>query len=247
MDSLNFYSVIIGTELLNGRREDKHFSFLNSQLRDRGLRHEANFVINDNPPLMQKVFKMIASDPKSVMFCFGGIGSTPDDYTRDVASKAFTDGVLQTNEKALELIKSEFGDEAYPHRVKMADIPKGAKLLDNVVNRVPGFYIDDRFFFTPGFPSMAHPMVLWALDNLFETKKAKYFCGFTADCSENDIIDIMQKLPKDIELSSLPKIVGDRKSVEIYLSSYDDKKLKTWCDFFKNEMRKIDKKYFNEY
>ncbi len=247
MDSHNFYSVIIGTELLNGRREDKHFSFLNKALRQRGLRHEASFVINDNPPLMKRVFQMIAKDPKSVMFCFGGIGSTPDDYTRKVAADAFTDGILETNQEALTLIKTEFKDEAYPHRVKMADIPKNAKLLENVVNRVPGFYLENRFFFTPGFPSMAKSMVLWALDNLFEKKADKFSCGFKADCSENDIIDIMQALPKDLELSSLPKIEGDKKTVDIYLAHFDKNELKKWCDFFKNEMDKIGKKYSQEY
>ncbi len=247
MKTYNFYSVIIGTELLNGRREDKHFNFINSALRARGLRHEGNFVINDNPPLMEKVFKMIALDPNSVMFCFGGIGSTPDDYTREVAARAFTCGVLKTNKEALELIKDEFGSEAYPHRIKMADIPEDAKLLENVVNRVPGFYIDDRFFFTPGFPSMAHPMVTWALDNLFDKKADKYTCGFKADCSENDLIDIMTALPKDIELSSLPKIENDKKTVDIYLASYDKAKLMKWYDFFKSEMNKLGKRYLNEY
>jgi molybdopterin-biosynthesis enzyme MoeA-like protein len=247
MSSYKFYSVIIGTELLNGRREDKHFTFLNKALRQRGLRHEANFVINDNPPLMKRVFEMIAEDKNSVMFCFGGIGSTPDDYTRKVAADTFTCRALKTNQEALELIKDEFGDEAYPHRVKMADIPEGAKLLENVVNRVPGFYLEDRFFFTPGFPSMAHPMVLWALDNLFEKKADKFSCGFKADCSENDIINIMEALPSDIELSSLPKIEGDKKTVDIYLAHEDEIELKKWCKFFKSEMDKIGKRYFGEY
>jgi len=247
MDSHNFYSVIIGTELLNGRRKDKHFDFLNNALRERGLRHEANFVINDNPSLMKRVFEMIAKDPKSVMFCFGGIGSTPDDYTRKVASDAFTNGVLETNTEALKLIKDEFKDEAYPHRVKMADIPKDAKLLENVINRVPGFYLRNRFFFTPGFPSMAHPMVLWALDNLFERKADKFSCGFKADCSENDLIDIMQTLPEELELSSLPKIEGNKKTVDIYLAHTNKDELKKWCTFFKKEMDKIDKRYSQEY
>ncbi|MFK5881125.1 MAG: molybdopterin-binding protein [Sulfurospirillum sp.] len=247
MDSHNFYSVIIGTELLNGRREDKHFSFFNKLLRERGLRHEANFVINDNPALMKRVFEMIAKDPKSVMFCFGGIGSTPDDYTRKVAALAFTCGVLKTNQEALKLIKDEFEDEAYPHRVKMANIPQGAKLLENIVNRVPGFYLEDRFFFTPGFPSMAHHMVLWALDNLFEKKADKFSCGFKADCSENDLIDIMEELPEDLELSSLPKIEGDKKTVDIYLAHKDRQILEQWCSFFKKKMDEVDKKYSNEY
>jgi molybdopterin-biosynthesis enzyme MoeA-like protein len=242
MKEHNFYSVIIGTELLNGRREDKHFKFLNQALRDRGLKHAGSFVINDDIVLMQNTFEMIKKDSKSVMFCFGGIGSTPDDYTREVAAKSFTCKPLQTNQEALNLIIDEFKDGAYPHRIKMADIPQGAKLLENVVNHVPGFYLENRFFFTPGFPSMAHPMITWALDNLFEKKEDKFYCEFKADCSENDLIDIMESLPKDLELSSLPKIQGDKKTVDIFIAHKDKEELEKWCIFFKNEMKKAGKK-----
>ncbi len=242
MQEYNFYSVIIGTELLNGRREDKHFSFLNKALRNRGLKHAGNFIINDDTALMERIFEMIKKDPKSVMFCFGGIGSTPDDYTREVAANAFTNGVLETNQEAANLIKDEFREGAYPHRIKMANIPKDAKLLQNEVNRVPGFYLEDRFFFTPGFPSMAYPMVTWALDTLFEKKQDKFTCEFKADCSENDLIDIMEALPKDLELSSLPKIDGNKKTVDIFLAHTNKKELEKWCSFFKKEMDKIGKK-----
>ncbi len=241
MKEYNFYSVIIGTELLNGRREDKHFKFLNQVLRDRGLKHAGSFIINDDTALMERVFEMIKKDPKSVMFCFGGIGSTPDDYTREIAAKSFTCEPLQTNQEALSLIIEEFKDGAFPHRIKMANIPKGAKLLKNIVNRVPGFYLQNRFFFTPGFPSMAHPMITWALDNLFEKKEDKFSCEFRADCSENDLINIMESLPKELELSSLPKIQGNKKTVDIFLAHKNKEQLDKWCSFFKCEMKKLDK------
>ncbi len=247
MNTYNFYSVIIGTELLNGRREDKHFSFINKELRERGLNHAGSFIIVDSPPLMKRVFEMIKEDPKSVMFCFGGIGSTPDDYTRKVAAEVFTCSELQTNKGALNLIKEEFGDEAYPHRIKMADIPENAQLLENIVNKVPGFYLEDRFFFTPGFPSMSWSMIKTVLDTKFEKKQKLYSCGFNVKTSENDLINIMEALPKNIDLSSLPKIEGNKKSVEIYLANKDKNELEKWCNFFKNEMKKLNIKYNNEY
>ena len=60
---VNFYSVIIGTELLNGRRKDAHFSFLNEQLLKRGWEHKASFVIADDTQLMLNIFNLIKSDP----------------------------------------------------------------------------------------------------------------------------------------------------------------------------------------
>ena len=120
---VNFYSVIIGTELLNGRRKDAHFAFLNQQLLSRGWEQKASFVINDNTNLMENIFNLIKSDPNSVMFCFGGIGATPDDYTREVAGKVFTSGAMEFHEEAKTRIINQFADEAYPHRINMAYLP----------------------------------------------------------------------------------------------------------------------------
>ena len=171
LEKPNFYSVIIGTELLNGRRKDAHFAFLNQQLLSRGWEQKASFVINDDTNLMENIFNLIKSDPNSVMFCFGGIGSTPDDYTRQIAANAFTNGAMEFHETALENILTKFGQEAYPHRINMAYLPINAKLLKNVVNNVSGFYLDDRFFFTPGFPSMSQAMVVEALNKLYPKHK----------------------------------------------------------------------------
>ncbi len=219
---INFYSVIIGTELLNGRRKDAHFSFLNEQLLLRGWTHKASFVIEDDVKLMENIFNLIKADESSVMFCFGGIGSTPDDYTREIASKVFREGKSEYHEKAKELILNQFGDESYPHRIEMAYLPINAKLLKNVVNNVPGFYLDDRFFFTPGFPSMSQSMVIEALDRYYKKNSLeKYRLTLTAFCGENDLIDIMKKLPEDVELSSLPKLIDGKRSVVLSLSSYN--------------------------
>jgi len=91
----NFYSVIIGTELLNGRRKDAHFAFLNEQLLKRGWTHKASFVIEDDTKLMENIYNLIKADKNSVMFSYGGIGATPDDYTRQIAAKVFREGEME--------------------------------------------------------------------------------------------------------------------------------------------------------
>ena len=230
---VNFYSVIIGTELLNGRRNDAHFSFLNKQLLQRGWEQKASFVINDDSKLMFDIFNLIKSDPNSVMFCFGGIGATPDDYTREVAGKVFTNGKMEFHEEAKNRILNQFGDESYPHRINMAYLPINAKLLKNVVNNVAGFYLEDRFFFTPGFPSMSQAMVIEALDKLYpKSNLEKYRLVMTIETSENDLIDTMKKIPSHIELSSLPKIIGDRRKVVISLAGYDKDEVEKYFKLF---------------
>lgn len=217
---MNFYSVIIGTELLNGRRKDAHFSFLNEELLKRGWLHKASFIIEDDTNLMKSIFNLIKEDKNSVMFCFGGIGATPDDYTRAIAAEIFTENKMEYNKKAKELIINEFADEAYPHRIEMSHLPIDAKLLKNVVNNVPGFYLENRFFFTPGFPSMSQSMIIEALDKYYlKNCIEKYRSTLVASCGESDLIDIMKKIPSNIELSSLPRLKGENREVEISLSS----------------------------
>lgn len=232
----NFYSVIIGTELLNGRRKDAHFTFLNEQLLKRGWTHKASFVIEDDTKLMENIYKLIKADENSVMFSYGGIGATPDDYTRQIAAKVFRDGEMEYHEKAQELIINQFADEAYPHRIEMGNLPINAKLLKNVVNNVAGFYLDDRFFFTPGFPSMSQSMVIEALDKHYSKNDlVKYRKTLTAFCGENDLISLMKELPSEIELSSLPKIIDDKRQVVLSLSSLEqtllDNSFQEFIDF----------------
>lgn len=244
LEKPNFYSVIIGTELLNGRRKDAHFAFLNQQLLSRGWEHKASFVINDDINLMENIFNLIKNDPNSVMFCFGGIGATPDDYTREIAGKVFTSGAMEFHEEAKNRIINQFGDEAYPHRINMAYLPINAKLLKNVVNNVAGFYLEDRFFFTPGFPSMSQAMVIEALDKLYpKSNLKKYRLVMTIETSENDLIDTMKKIPSHIELSSLPKIIGDKRKVVISLAGYDKDEVEKYFGMFVDYCEKNEKEF----
>lgn len=234
---MNFYSVIIGTELLNGRRVDAHFSFLNKELLKRGWTHKASFVIKDEPPFMEAIFRLIKEDENSVMFCFGGIGATPDDYTRQSAANVFTNGNMEVNIGAKEAILDKFGNDAYPNRIQMANLPLDAKLLKNVVTNVPGFYLQNRFFFVPGFPSMAQSMIIEALDKHYnKNNKKTYSLTLSAYCSENDLISTMKNISKDVDMSSLPIIEGENRYAIINISSNNEnltkqefEKFTTYC------------------
>jgi len=239
----NFYSVIIGTELLNGRRTDSHFDFLNKELIKRGWEQKASFVIKDEIPLIEDIFSFIKKDKNSVMFSFGGIGATPDDYTRECAAKIFTNGKMEVNELAKKCILSQFGDGAYPHRIHMASLPINASLLHNVITNVPGFYLDNRFFFTPGFPSMSQNMIIEALDKLYPHNKVKHRYTLKAFCSENILIDTMKQIPSNIELSSLPTINKNNRTTVISLTSYDKRYVLKYFELFIDFLKKEKIKY----
>ena len=229
---MNFYAVIIGTEILNGRRVDKHFEFVKNELAKYGHELFASFIVKDDKTLMKRTYRMIQEDENAVMFSFGGIGSTPDDLTREIAAKIFRNAKLVTHEKFKKDIIKKFAKEAYPHRIHMADLPPDAKLLHNPINNMSGFSLDDRFFFTPGFPSMAHPMISDIIKKYFSESKKKYRYTLLAQTSENTLIDLMQQLPTSIELSSLPIFINEKPNVELSLSGENKENIKKYFQLF---------------
>lgn len=218
---MNFYACIIGSEILNGRRVDKHFEFLKNELQKYGHDLFASFVIKDDENLIKKIYKLIKDDEQSVMFSFGGIGATPDDLTRTIAAEIFTSQPLERHKRFERDIIERFGEEAYPHRIHMADLPQNSELLFNPINNMSGFSLEGRYFFTPGFPQMSHPMVSSVIEKLFSKSIQKYRLTLLAQTSENTLITLMKQLPADIELSSLPILNDGKVSVEISLCGVD--------------------------
>ena len=202
----SIFALIIGTEILNQRRKDAHFDFLAHTLMEHGYRLKGSFIIEDDPALIINMLKFIASQPNPILFSFGGIGSTPDDHTRKCAAIALRNGQIEVHEEAKRIIEETLGERAYPHPIKMAELPKGAKLLHNPMNNMPAFYLDDRFFFMPGFPEMSHPMVKEILQTKIPKGSPLYRYTLTAKCKENEFIERMEQTPKGVEVSSLPKL-----------------------------------------
>lgn len=224
MKNPHFYAVIIGSEILNARREDKHFLFVRDALLRRGHTLFSSFIIKDDLTLIHNTFTMIKNDPDAVMFSFGGIGSTPDDLTRQIAANVFSDGKLIPHEQFTRDIIERFADTAYPHRIHMADLPKNSGLLHNVINNMSGFYLEERYFFMPGFPEMSHPMVEEALERFYPRAFISFRKTLIANTSENTLIDVMKSLDSDVDFSSLPMINGGNPIVEISVASEDEEK-----------------------
>lgn len=222
MSEPKFYVLIIGTEILNRRRQDAHFAFVTNALSKKGHTLTGSFIIEDDPVFITQTIKFIAAQENAVLFSFGGIGSTPDDYTRKCAAIALRDGQLPLHQEAKEIIEKKLDKHAYPYAIKMAELPLGAKLMDNPVNKMPAFSLDERYFFMPGFPEMSHPMVTEILNRLLLHKKVTYRHTLTAQCKEGMFIELMKDMPAGVECSSLPKILDDGWCVSISIAS-DDK------------------------
>ena len=234
---MNFYALIIGTEILNGRRIDKHFDFLRKELQKYGHELYASFIIKDDKELIKNTFNLIKSDKDSIMFSFGGIGATPDDLTRAIAAEVFTSKALVRHKNFEKDIIDKFAHEAYPHRIHMSDLPQGSELLFNPINNMSGFYLQKRFFFVPGFPQMAHPMINTIIKEFFPSSATTFRYTLLAYTSENSLISLMQKIPSYIELSSLPIFKNSIASVELSLSSDNKKEVENYFELFIKELQ----------
>ena len=153
-------ALIIGDEILSGKRQDRHLAHVIATLAGHGLGLDwARYEGDDRAELAAVLRGTFARG--DVVFSFGGVGATPDDHTRQAAATAL--GVpLERHPDAIAALESQFGTGAYPHRVLMAEFPAGAAIIPNPVNRVASFSIRDHHFF-PGFPQMAWPMLDWVL------------------------------------------------------------------------------------
>jgi molybdopterin-biosynthesis enzyme MoeA-like protein len=216
-----FGAYIIGDEILVGKRQDKHFSFLIEALAKRGLRLSWAHYLGDDPARLTAAFaRSLASS--EVVFGFGGIGATPDDHTRHCVAAA-AQVPLQLHPEAEREIRARFGGEATPERLRMGEFPRGATIIPNPVNRMPGFSFGEHHF-VPGFPQMARPMVEWVLDEryraLFNRDRWSEESILVYEAGESQLIAAMEAVGArypGVKVFSLPSMGSDgsRRHVEL--------------------------------
>jgi molybdopterin-biosynthesis enzyme MoeA-like protein len=206
----DFGLIVIGDEILDGERTDKHLPAFRDRLKARGHRLGWCWVLPDDPERLIRQLRASMGEASPV-FCCGGIGATPDDHTRACAAAA-ADVELVRHPEALALIEGQFGEAAYPFRVRMADLPAGAGLIPNPVNRIPGFSLA-RHWFLPGFPRMAWPMAEWVLDQHYPNAPPPAEASVRVlGVPESRLIPIMAELDArfpGLKLFSLPHLGDD--------------------------------------
>jgi molybdopterin-biosynthesis enzyme MoeA-like protein len=181
-----FGLVVIGDEIMSGKRQDKHLPKVIALMAARGLSLSWAEYIGDSPERITASLQR-AFDSADVVFSCGGIGATPDDHTRQCAGRAL--GVpMILHPEARALIQERMQDTAKEqgvayeperadniHRLNMGVFPQGATIIRNPYNKIPGFSCQGTgqgvVHFVPGFPVMAWPMI----ESVLETHYSQYF------------------------------------------------------------------------
>lgn len=198
---MNWTALIIGDEILRGRRADKHLARTIEILAARGLHLDRAVYLPDDRAVLTRELAASFAEP-GVLFSFGGIGVTPDDHTRQAAAAAL--GVpLQLHAEAEAEIRARFaasGIELTPDRLALGEFPAGCRIIPNPYNRIPGFSVRHHHFF-PGFPQMAHPMLEWVLDNCysdrFDTAAEAEAAILVWEGNEGTLLQLMRKIEAD--------------------------------------------------
>ena len=215
--------VIVGDEILSGKRADKHMPKVIELLAARGLQLAwANYVGDEPERIVATLERAFRSG--DIVFSCGGIGATPDDHTRQCAAKALQVG-LELHPQAEALIRERMQDVAKEqgvayepdrpdniHRLNMGVFPKGAAIIPNPYNKIPGFMVADVHF-VPGFPVMAWPMIEWVLDtkygHLFHQKANVEKSVIVHGSMEATLTPLMEEVERDhpgVKVFSLPSV-----------------------------------------
>jgi molybdopterin-biosynthesis enzyme MoeA-like protein len=162
LQKMNFGLIIIGDEILSGKRQDGHLPKVIQLLSQRGLQLAWSRYVGDDRQRITDTLRDAFASGDAVFSC-GGIGATPDDHTRQAAAAALGRELLQdlAKEKGLTF-DPEAPDNV--HRLNMGVFPADAQIIANPYNKIPGFTVGSVHF-VPGFPVMAHPMI----ENLLDT------------------------------------------------------------------------------
>lgn len=178
----HFGLIIVGDEILSGKRADKHMAKAIELLGARGLPLSYAHYVGDDPARITGTLAQAFEDARArgdVVFSCGGIGATPDDHTRQCAARALGED-LRLHPEAELLIIERMKDTAREqgvafdpdrsdnvHRLNMGVFPASAAIIPNPYNKIPGFSCragEGAVHFLPGFPVMAWPMMEWVLD-----------------------------------------------------------------------------------
>ena len=224
-----FGALIIGDEIIRGKRQDKHFGKLRELLGARGLHLDwVLYMGDDRVRLSEALRRSLASG--DVVFSCGGIGATPDDHTRQAAAAAA--GVpLELHPEAEAKIRERLASmnrPVLPTMLDMGRFPLGSRTIPNPVNGIAGFSYADHHF-VPGFPEMAWPMIEWVLDSYYrdsfnavpETEAAI----IVWDDIEGLLVDLMERIERDypgLTVFSLPSLGTETKRRHLELGVRGD-------------------------
>jgi molybdenum cofactor synthesis domain-containing protein len=202
--------VIIGNEILSGRTQDSNLAWLAQRLGEIGIRmREARVVPDEEAEIVRAVNE--ARSRHTYVFTTGGIGPTHDDITAASVAKAFGLPFGRHPEAERRLLAYYPPERLNAARLKMADTPEGAELIDNPVSVAPGFRVENVYVL-PGVPKIMQAMVEGLLASL-RGGAALRSRTVVVFCPEGEIAEPLGRIQAahpEVEIGSYPHMRFER-------------------------------------
>ncbi len=212
--------IIVGDEILSGRRTDKHLPKIVEILKQRSLSLDWVRILGDDPDDLEHCYRDSFARG-DLVFSTGGIGATPDDLTREAVARAR--GIeMERHPEGKEILEQraqETGRTLTPEGYRLIEFPAGSELVPNPFNGIPGFALE-KHYFVPGFPQMAWPMIEWVLDTHYPDLGEHQYREYSLlvhSANESQVIPAMETIMRDypeVKAFSLP-IIGDVLRIEL--------------------------------
>ena len=239
--------IIIGNEILSGRTQDVNLAFLGKRLNEIGiLLAEARIITDESEVIVNTLnecrFKY------DYVFTTGGIGPTHDDITTAAVAKAFNLPLFRDPE-ALALLRQHYTNpkDLNEQRLKMCEVPRGAKLIDNPISKAPGYQIENVFVLA-GVPRIMQAMYEGLKDRLVpgDPIKSRTIVAFIGEGILAKGLGDVQSLYSQIEIGSYPFIRGGKLGTALVLRSKDQKALNEATVAVTNLVSGFDVEHFEE-
>lgn len=219
--------LIIGNEILSGRTKDANLPFLGTELNLMGIQmREARVVADIEEEVIDAVNTLRAK--YDYVFTTGGIGPTHDDITSACVAKAFGQKLIRhpEAERIMRERMIQKGLEATEARLKMAETPEFAELIDNPVSGAPGFRVENVYVMA-GVPRIMRAMFEGAKGQLEGgvTLLAVTVGSFVPEGQIATELSLLQDAYPDLDIGSYPFFFDGKPGSNLVLRGPDQARL----------------------
>ena len=244
-DPITACLVIIGNEILSGRTQDANLAIIGKKCDTLGIRlTEARVIADVESDIVETV--NTCRRLFTYVFTTGGIGPTHDDITAAAIARAFNVEVVRNEEAVIAMDRYYEPRRLTEARLKMADIPEGALLIDNPVSGAPGFQLENVFVL-PGVPSIMDAMFDGLTDRLVGGDPV-LTDNITTNLLESEIaadLGVLQEKYPDVSMGSYPYFRKGKLGVNLVLRGTDAGRMNAAADELATTIRRLKGKVLN--
>ena len=217
--------LIIGNEILSGRTKDANLPYLGERLGELGIRlAEARVVADQKDEIVAAVNAL--RQRYTYLFTTGGIGPTHDDITAECVAAAFGRPLIR-NPEALALLQAHYAPgDLNEARLRMANTPEGATLIENPISHAPGFRIENVHVMA-GVPAVMRAMFDSLAPGLSGGPPLRSRT-LASDLPEGALaagLGALQERYPEVDIGSYPSFRDGRPSVAVVLRATDEPRL----------------------